>query len=253
MLAIPGMGTRGTDLARTHAPLRSIAVALALFFAAPSASAQTAPARPSNMWRDPFYAEVEGGASYVALMRVRNDRSAFPNFVSFTGWGPGVGVTLGFHALVFSVGVQCYATFFNGQGDVLTNGTSLGGTAGGSFHMISTTVEGALRLPSDRLEFSLRVAVGHAFMGGFYNDTTAGLPSVAANGWTVRAGLGFDVRVWRKLFIGIDGDVAVANVRRAGISGNDCPSSNPLCVELQSDGDAIALLVQPHLQIGWHF
>lgn len=249
------MGTMGTASVPSRAPPRAIAAALAILLAAPAAVAQTAtqPARPSNMWRDPFYVQVEGGASYVALMRVRNDRTAFPNFVSFTGWGPGVGVTAGFHALVFSVGVQFYATFFNGQGDVLNSGTSLGSTAGGSFHMLATTVEGALRLPSDRVEFSLRIGVGHAFMGGFYSDTTVGLPSVSANGWTVRAGLGLDVRVWRKLFVGIDADVAVANVRRAGISGADCPSGNPLCVELEGDGDAIALLVQPHLQVGWHF
>lgn len=247
------MGTR-------RAALVPLAIS-ALMLAAQPAPAQPAPAQPaasgearrSNLWRDPFYVEVEGGASYVALMRVRNDRTAFPNFVSFTGWGPGVGVTAGLHALVFSVGVQFYATFFNGEGDVLTSGSSLGGTAGGSFHMLATTVEGALRLPSDRVEFSLRIGVGHAFMGGFYSDSTANLPSVSANGWVARAGLGLDVRVWRRLFIGVDADVAVANVRRAGITGNDCPSGNPLCVELEGDGDAIALLVQPHLQIGWHF
>lgn len=220
---------------------------------APSARAEPAPERVNHMWRDPFFLQVESGASYVALMRVRDDRTAFPNFVSFSGWGPGVGLTAGFHALVFSVGVQFYATFFQGSGEVLLPGSSLGESAGGNFHMLATTVEGALRIPSNRVEFSMRIGIGHAFMGGFYSDTTAALPSVSANGWIVRAGIGLDVRVWRGLFIGLDAEAAVANVRRAGISGNDCPSTNPLCVELQGDGDAIALMIQPHLHVGWHF
>jgi hypothetical protein len=258
------MGNRRAFNLSLTAPL-ALLLATPTLFAQPAAAPAAAPApataaappateaRRSNMWRDPFYLQVESGVSYVALMRVRDDRTAFPNFVSFTGWGPGVGMTAGLHALIFSVGVQFYATFFEGQGQVLGAGTSLGATAGGSFHMLATTVEGALRIPSDRVEFSLRVALGHAFMGGFYNDSTVALPSVSANGWIVRTGLGLDFRIWRKLFIGIDADVAVANVRRAGISGRDCPSGNPLCVEIQGDGDAIALMVQPHLQVGWHF
>lgn len=260
------METTRTMLAAARAPATGLALALLLrtplgdaqtVAAQPNPTtaptAQPAPARRSNMWRDPFFVEVESGPSYMTLMSVRSDRSAFPNFVSFSGWGPSVGLTAGLHALIFSVGVQCYVTWFDGQGDVLNAGTSLGSTAPGSLRMIATSLEGALRIPGERVEFSLRVAAGHAFMSDFASAAAAGIPSVSADGWVLRTGLGLDVRVWRNLFVGVDADVAVANVRRAGIAGDGCPAGNALCLELMGDGDAIALLVHPHLQLSMHF
>lgn len=216
--------------------------------------AQGAPATPPDaMFRDPFYVEVEGGASYMALLAVRGGRSVFPNMVSYSGWGPGVGVTAGLHALIFSVGVQVYMSFLDGDGSVLNPTTKTGGAAPGTFRMVSTTLEGGFRLPLGRVELSLRVGVGHMFMDGFASASSSGFPGVSADGWTVRAGLGVDVRVYRRFFIGLDVDAAVANVRRAGISGADCAGGDPFCAELQQDGDAVALMVHPHLQLGAHF
>lgn len=71
-----------------------MAAALALLgtlVASPASAQQSAPAsaeRRSDMFRDPFFVELEGGATYMGLLSVRGDRSAFPNMVSFTGWGP---------------------------------------------------------------------------------------------------------------------------------------------------------------------
>lgn len=227
-----------------------------LLAASPASAQQRSPApteRRSDMFRDPFFVEVEGGATYMALLSVRGDRSAFPNMVSFTGWGPGAGVTLGFHALVFSVGVQVYYCHVTGEGDVL-NPTSMGPTrATGEVDLVATTLEGAFRLPMGRVELSMRIAVGHAFMGRFSSDSWASAQSVNANGWTGRAGLGVDVRVWRKLFVGFDLDAAVTNVRRSGIAGGSCSGDGPVCAELERDGDAVALMVHPHLQLGLHF
>lgn len=221
--------------------------------APPAATARPADApRRSNLLRDPFFVEVEAGPSYVALLSVRGDRSAFPSFVSFAGWGPSVGATVGLHALIFSVGVQCYATWISGEGDVLNRGGSLGNTLPGSFYVVATTVEGALRIPGQRVEFSLRVGVGHAFVGGF-TSSASGEVDASANGWTLRTGLALDVRVWRNLFVGLDVDAAVANVRRAGISGGPCGGGDPLCLELQGDGDAVMFLAHPRLQVGAHF
>ena len=215
---------------------------------------EVAPATPPNaMFRDPFYVEVEGGASYMALLAVRGGRSVFPNMVTYSGWGPGVGVTAGLHALIFSVGVQVYMSFLDGDGTVLNTTTKTGGVAPGTFRMVATTLEGGFRLPLGRLELSMRVGVGHMFMDGFASTSSSGFPGVSANGWTVRAGLGVDVRVYRRFFVGLDVDAAVANLRRAGISGADCAGGDPFCAELQQDGDAVALMVHPHLQFGAHF
>lgn len=211
------------------------------------------PARTSDLWRDPIFLEVEAGATYTNLMAVRGGRSVFPNMVSYSGWGPGVGVTAGFHALLFSVGVQVYFSSLGGEGTVLNPTTASGNTAPGGFHMIATTLEGALRLPLGRVEPTLRIGVGHMFLGGFAVSTSTGWQSPSANGWTARMGLGFDVRIWRRFFVGADIDVAVANLRRNGIPSTDCSSGDPFCVELQQNGDAIALMVHPHAQFGVHF
>ena len=205
------------------------------------------------MFRDPIFLEVEVGATYMALLAVRGGRSVFPNMVSYTGWGPGVGVTAGLHALIFSVGVQVYVSYLGGDGTVLNPTAQSGSVAPGSFHLVSTTLEGALRLPMGRAELSLRVGVGHMFMGGFASDATTAFPGVTANGWTARAGLNVDVRIGRRFFLGLDCDVAVANVRRDGIASADCPRSDPFCAELQHEGDAVAFLVLPHVEFGVHF
>lgn len=219
----------------------------------PPVATRAAPTTPSPMFRDPIFLEVEGGASYVALLSVRGGHSVFPNMVTFSGWGPGFGVTVGLHALVFSVALQVHASFFGGDGTVLTPSAGGASTASGSFHSIATTIEGALRLPMGRLEVSLRAGLGHMFIGGFTQGEGAESSEVSADGWIVRTGLGFDVRIYGRWFVGLDADVAVANVRRAGIAGTNCSASDPLCAELQRDGDAVALLVHPHLQVGVHF
>lgn len=217
-----------------------------------SAASATPTPTPTSL-RDPIFVEVEGGASYVALLSVRGGRSVFPNMVTYTGWGPGFGVTAGLHALVFSVALQVHASFFGGDGTVLNPTAESGAATSGTFHTIATTLEGALRLPMGRLEVTLRVGVGHMFMGGFTSGAGTSEASVSADGWIVRTGLGFDVRVYGRWFVGLDTDVAVSNVRRAGIAGTDCPGTDPLCAELQQDGDAVALMVHPHLQVGLHF
>lgn len=220
---------------------------------APAAPVALSPSPPSVAFRDPLFVEVEGGASYVALLSVRGGHSVFPNMVTYSGWGPGFGVTVGLHALVFSVALQVHASFFGGDGTVLNPSAGTNGTASGSFHTVATTIEGALRLPMGRLELTMRLGVGHLFMGGFTTGAGTDGSDVNADGWIVRTGLGFDVRVYGRWFVGLDADVAVANVRRSGISGSDCPGTDPLCAELQRDGDAVALLVHPHLQVGLHF
>ena len=240
-------------------PPRGRAAALAILLGvagATPASAQPVPppaAPAAAMFRDPIFVEVEGGASYMALLAVRGGRSVFPNMVSYTGWGPGFGVTAGLHALVFSVALQVYMSFLDGTGSVLNPTGSNGGSAPGSFRMVATTLEGGLRLPMGRAELTMRVGVGHMFMDGFSSSASTGFPGVSANGWTVRGGLGLDVRFYRRFFLGADLDFAVANVRRAGIAGADCPGGDPFCAELQQDGDAVALMVHPHLQLGAHF
>ena len=240
-------------------PPRARAVALALLLGVTAAMPARAQPRPpqaapaSAMFRDPIFVEVEAGASYMALLAMRGGRSVFPNMVSYTGWGPGVGVTAGLHALVFSVALQVYMSFLDGTGSVLNTTASNGGSAPGSFRMVATTLEGGLRLPMGRAELTMRVGVGHMFMEGFSSSASTGFPGVSADGWTVRGGIGLDVRFYRRFFLGADVDFAVANVRRAGLGGADCPGGDPFCAELQQDGDAVAFMVHPHLQFGVHF
>jgi len=233
-------------------------VALLVALAAPAvASAQQAPVTPTtrapSVFHRPFFVEVETGASYMALLSVRGSHSVFPNMVTYSGWGPGVGLTAGFHALIFSVALQLYASFMSGDGTVLNPSAGSGVSTNGNFNMVATTVEGAFRLPMGRVELTMRLGVGHLFMGGFTSGANTTSSSVTADGWTMRAGLGLDVRIYDRWFAGLDADVAVANVRRSGIAGTDCPGTDPLCAELQQDGDAVALMFHPHLQFGVHF
>ncbi len=252
--------------ASTLGPLRSGRWAGALLLAglvAPTAAAaqHVAPARAplaasgtaAAPRHRPFFAEVEGGGSYMALLSVRGSHSVFPNLVTYTGWGPGFGATAGVHLLLFSVALQLHASFFGGDGTVLNPSEGSGTTTRGTFHMIATTLEGAFRLPMGRVELTLRVGVGHMFMGGFTSGAATTSSNVTADGWTLRTGVGVDVRFYGPWFVGLDVDAAVANVRRAGIAGTDCPGTDPLCAELQQDGDAVALMLRPHLQVGLHF
>jgi hypothetical protein len=206
----------------------------------------------SPLFRDPVFVEVAGGPTFLTLLAVRGSRSAFPNMLSFSGWGPGTRVTVGLHALVFSLGVQAYWTHLAGDGSVLNPSSDAQVGADGNFSLFTTTLVGALRLPLGRVEPSFRLGMGYARMSGFASSAATGLPNAVATGWTVQAGLGFDVRVWRRLLVGLGVDAAVANVRRSGLSGSDCSGSNPFCAELQQDGDAIALMVFPYLSVSGH-
>lgn len=206
----------------------------------------------SPLLRDPVFVEVAGGPTFLTLLAVRGSRSAFPNMVSFSGWGPGARVTAGLHALVFSVGVQAAWTRLSGEGNVLNPSSDAQVSADGTFSLFTTTLVGALRLPLGRVEPSFRLGMGYARMSGFASSAATGLPDAVATGWTVQAGLGFDVRVWRRLLVGFGVDAAVANVRRSGLSGSECSGANPFCAELQQDGDAISLMVFPYLSVSGH-
>ncbi len=228
---------------------------LAGLVAPPTAAAQpvewTDPDARDARPRRPFFVEVEGGASYIALVSVQGSPAVFPNITTFTGWGPGFGATAGVHDRRFSLALQVHASFFGGDGVAIV--PSAGSSAAANFQTVGTTLEGAFRQPLGRLDFTLRVGAGHLFVTGFAGGPTTTLPRMTANGWTVRGGLGVDVRIYRGWFVGLDTDLAVARVQRSAVANPDCSSDDPLCAELRQDGDAVALMFHPHIQLGLHF
>ncbi len=212
-----------------------------------AAVSDTASPRP----RRPFFVEVEGGASYLALVSVQGSATVFPNVATFTGWGPGFGLTAGVHDLRFSLALQVHASFFGGDGVALA--PSPGNTAAVTFQTVGTTLEGAFRLPLGRVELALRVGAGHLYLTGFAGGATTSSPRVTAHGWAAHGGLGVDVPIYRGWFVGLDADFAVAAVHRAAVEYPDCASDDPHCMELREDGDAIAFMFHPHLQLGLRF
>lgn len=204
------------------------------------------------MFRDPLFVEASVGPTYLMLLAVRGSRSAFPNMVTFEGWGPGAGLTVGLHALIFSVGLNVRWAYLGGDGTPLNPSTEAQVSADGNFHLFTTSVVGAFRLPMGRVEPSLRLGIGYAAMTGFASSAAPGLSGASAGGWTVQTGLGVDIRLWRRLFLGFGVDASVANARRTGLSGSECGGGNPFCAELQQDGDAIALAVSPYVSASLH-
>jgi hypothetical protein len=45
------------------------------------------------------------------------------------------------------------------------------------------------------------------------------------------------------------------NLRRDGVmrEGSVCPETDPTCIELRQDGDAVGWLLTVHAQVGLHF
>ncbi len=174
-----------------------------------------------------FYLEASAGYTYANLGVIKND-NLVPEIQRLEGHGWALGAGGGFFVSLFTLGVQ----FEYANHDEFDLGT--------------LTLDVGIRIPTPHIEPYLRVGIGYAWLTGLDNFREEADDPI--RGVAVDLGLGFDFQINKLAAIGIGADVALFNVRRAGVDGPPVPS-----VEIGEDGDAIGVNVSGLASLSLHF
>lgn len=222
--------TRGSD--PTARPVRS---------ARPGEPDEQVPINEEDDGRkaDFIWLEVEGGVSYVDLIALQSEnfstpegKITTPSFEAVRGWGPMVGVGLGFRIFFLAIGAR--ATLASYPGFEI-------GTVGG---------EVQFRLPTPVVEPWIRVGAGYAWQGSAnYATPTESTPTVY--GWMLNGSLGLDIFVTWWLSLGIGGGVDFLNMTRQSDPRAGCMMVTSFCPA--EEGDAIGVQARATAQVGLHF
>lgn len=203
---------------------------------------------------DFVFIQPEGGLSYIDLTAIAsNGRDILPQLNEFRGTGYGGGLTIGFRSGIIALAAHGYIARFSGQGtDTGVMGTTMREQA---FDIGQLMAEVQLRLPVPIVEPYARVGFGYAWLGNFQLNAMYRESTSTVHGWTGKLGVGADIWIGRFFTVGAGVDFSLLNLRRGGVmrEGGACPMTDPTCVELSQDGDAIGLLVHGHIQAGLHF
>jgi hypothetical protein len=192
---------------------------------------------------DFLFIQAEGGYSTVDLTGLSSNGRLLPTLMETRQSGYGGGATVGFRSWIFAVAAHGDISRFPGSG------TDPG------FDLGQVMLEGQLRLPVPVVEPYLRVGLGYAWLGAFqlnsmYMDSTSDI-----HGFTGKVGAGLDIWLGKYITVGAGADLSIMNLRRGGVMRDNsvCPQTDPTCVELRMDGDAVGWLLMLHVQAGIHF
>lgn len=200
---------------------------------------------------DFIFIQAEGGASVVDLTGLSSSGRVLPTLVETRQSGYGGGATIGFRSWIFAIAAHGYISrFVSGQPSTL-----MGASNNQSFDLGQVMLEGQLRVPLPIIEPYVRVGVGYAWLGAFELNSMYQSSTSDVHGWTAKAGLGLDVWLGKLFTVGAGADFALMNLRRGGVQrdASVCPQTDPTCVELRQDGDALGWLITAHVQAGLHF
>ncbi len=195
---------------------------------------------------DFLFIQAEGGYSVVDLTGLSSSGRILPTLVEVRQRGYGGGATIGFRSWIFAVAAHGYISRF------VSGSTS---TSNQSFDLGQVMLEGQLRIPLPVIEPYIRIGLGYAWLGAFELNSMYQSSTSDVHGFTAKAGLGLDVWLGKYITIGAGADFALMNLRRGGVQRDTgiCPMTDPTCVELRQDGDALGWLITAHVQAGLHF
>jgi hypothetical protein len=203
---------------------------------------------------DYLWIQPEGGLSYTDLTALSSTGRLLPTLTQFQGFG--------FHGGV-SVGVRFGWVALAAQGTIARfDGTAMDrignlppSTSNQAFDLGQATVDVHVRFPVPVIEPYVRAGFGYAWLGNFQLNEMYRESTSTVHGWTAKVGAGVDVWLAKVFTIGAGIDLGVLNLRRGGVMRDDsvCPTTDPRCIELRQDGDAVGLLAHLHVQLGLHF
>jgi hypothetical protein len=205
---------------------------------------------------DYLFIQAEGGLSYADLTALSSSGRLLPSLTGFSGTGWGGGADVGFRSGFFALAAHGYIARFDGQApNTMGVGPATVTTfSRQQFDLGQVMLEAQLRLHIPVIEPYVRVGFGYAWMGNFQLNSMYQQSTSNVSGWTGKVGAGLDVWLGRLFTVGAGIDFTLLNLRRGGVMTNStCPNTDPTCVDLSHDGDAVGMLWHFHAQFGLHF
>jgi hypothetical protein len=200
---------------------------------------------------DFLFIQAEAGLSVVDLTGLSQNGHLIPTLSETRQSGYGGGATVGFRSWIFAVAAHGYISRFVSGAPA----TFMGVSNSQSFDLGELMLEGQVRLPIPVVEPYVRIGLGYSWLGSFELNSMYTSSTSDIHGFIGKLGAGADVWLGKFITIGAGADFALMNLRRGGVQreGSICPDTDPTCIELRMDGDAVGCLLTAHVQAGIHF
>lgn len=208
---------------------------------------------------DYLFVQPEFGVAYTDLTALSSTGRLLPTLTQFQGFGLSGGATVGFRFGLVAIAAHGNISRFGGTATDTIRVSGFEATTTDpnySFDLGQVMAEVHLRFPVPVVEPYVRAGFGYAWLGDFKLDTERYRESTSTvHGWTGHLGVGLDIWFAKVFTVGAGVDLGVLNLRRGGVmrQGSACPMTDPRCIELSQDGDAVGLLAHLHVQAGVHF